>query len=251
MATIHYMSKAIANFDSLVDEPFDLESPSRSTVPLLAYWADFDARLVDFGGLLKLPIPNDSLLTFERTVWPTKGRGNASHTDLMIQSPSVVIATEAKYTEGKYPTVSQWLGTPAESNKLLVLDGWLETINRATGSNLEKDQVLGITYQLIHRTASACTPAAEKRAVVLHYFDPIEEMAKHYKTQLTALSQLIASPRTLALILYITTLRKTAAYADLQSEWLANKKPDMSSSVRRLLHERNVASFNEPQLLKL
>jgi uncharacterized protein DUF6946 len=151
MATIRYRSKLVADFQSLVDEPFNLKSPSRSTVPFLAYWANFDTRLAQFGHALPLDIPANGSLTFEYTVSPTRGKGAASQTDLMILAPSLVIATEAKFTESKYKSVAEWLGTSPSENRKQVLQGWLDTINRAAKKKIAREQVRNVTYQLIHR----------------------------------------------------------------------------------------------------
>lgn len=247
MATIKYKSEQVANYDELIAKPFDVKSPYRSTVPLLAYWSTADARLVEVGNALGLPIAQDATLTFEYTVAPFKGRGKASHTDLMILTPSLAIAEEAKYTEPKYETVLTWLGTPAEENKGLVLEGWLEAINKAAGCALTIASVLNLTYQLIHRTASACKPPAERRAVVYHYFDPVDPHQEIYANEFRTLAGLVGAPEKLSFFLYMTTLSKTQEFADLQAEWLRHTpKLDVSADVRRLLRERKVAEFSDP-----
>jgi hypothetical protein len=49
------------------------------------------------------------LLHFEFTVEPLRGRGTPSYTDLMVQSESLCLAIEAKWTEPIYNSVSSWL----------------------------------------------------------------------------------------------------------------------------------------------
>ncbi len=95
----------------------------------------------------------------------------------MVLADGVAIAKEAKYTEGKDKTVAEWLGNPPPPNKQLVLEGWLELINVATGRCLTADHVQDCGIQLIHRTASACSPDADCRAVVYHLFDPSADIA--------------------------------------------------------------------------
>ena len=244
--TINYKRGTVADFASLVSLGFDLASPFRSTVPLLAFWTDFDARLAEFGERLKLPFEGDVVIDFEHTVAPPQGSGKASHTDLMVLGRACPIAIEAKYTEPKYPTVSRWLGAPASENKMLVLQGWLDLINKAADSNLTSDQVQGSTYQLIHRTASACTPRADRRAVVYHYFDPVERRLEEYRHHLQALSALVAAPSRLSFVLYVSVIQKTTAYAQLQANWLRQGKPDVSAQVRKLLIDHSVGTFSEP-----
>lgn len=251
---INYKKKQISGFEALVDQPFDLKSPSRSTVPLLAYWSDVDARLVEFGNAINLAIPRDVSLTFEYTVPPPRGKGKASHTDLMILHSSLAISTEAKYTEPEYAAVSEWLGTPATDNKRLVLEGWLELINKAAGCVLTVDNVQNFTYQLIHRTASACSACmaeAEHRAVLYLYFDPVDALREHYCGQLRSFASLVNAPEKISFFLYNTTLAKTREYAQLQADWLRrNPRPDLSVAVRKLLREGKVATFSDPVVLQ-
>lgn len=249
---LRYKSKTIPTFEALVDKPFDLKSPCRSTVPLLAYWSDFNARLVEFGNAINLPISKDALLNFEYTISPTQRRGKASHTDLMILDRSSAIAIEAKYTEPEYESVLDWLGNPVTKNRMLVLEGWLKSISKAIGCELTADNVQDFAYQLIHRTASACHAGVEHRAVVYHCFDPVEPLRQYHYDQLQSLAALVAAPEKLSFYLYITTLSKTVEYAQLQADWLRHTpKPDLSAAVRKLLKERKVAAFSDPVVVKV
>ncbi len=248
---IKYNRKQLSGFETLVNQPFDLKSPCRSTVPLLAYWSDVDARLAEFGNAINFPISQHAVLTFEYTVPPQQGIGKASHTDLMISLRSSAIATEAKYTEPEYDAVSKWLGTAATDNKRLVLEGWLGLINNAAGCHLTVENVQNFTYQLIHRTASACKAAADHRAVVYLYFDPVGPLRQHYYDQLRSVASLINAQQKISFFLYMTTLSKTREYAQLQADWLRRTpRPDLSAPVRKLLRERKLATFSDPVVLK-
>jgi hypothetical protein len=246
MATIWYMTNQVTGFAALVDERFNLKSPSRSTVPLLAYWSTLDGRLAEFCDALELTVPSDPSLIFEYTVVPSRGKGKASHTDLMILSSALAVAVEAKFTEPRYPTVAKWLGTPPVQNRKRVLEGWLDTINRATGGQLMPEQVRTVTYQLIHRTASACTPPAENRVVVYHCFDLVDEYRSYYSEQLARLANLIAKHELLAFYLCESSLSKTAAYAELQVRWRANTSRNFADAVRQLLKTQSIATFSTP-----
>jgi hypothetical protein len=85
----------------------EFESPFRSTIPLLSLIRDgrpiLQKMLVDCG------LPADSSLHFEFKVAPPRGRGKASHTDLMVSAGSDCMAVEAKWTEPLYPAVSKWM----------------------------------------------------------------------------------------------------------------------------------------------
>lgn len=246
MASLTYKLTSVPDYESLIEQPFDLKSPFRSTVPHLAYWSNPDERLVEVKSLLNLPLQGEPVLAFEYTVSPAKGQGKASHTDLMIVSPQTAVGMEAKYTEGKYDLVSDWLGEPPPENKKLVLEGWLDLISHATGCRLTVEQVKNCTYQSVHRTASVCSVRAEKRAVVYHGFDLAEDRRRYYLTQLAALAALVAAPDKLRFFLLTNTMVKSQAYSDLQTKWQANEGRDFAQDMRRLLRQRNVATFSDP-----
>ena len=109
-----------------------------------------------------------------------KGKGKASMTDLMIITDHHAIALEAKWKEcGKaYPSISKW-ETPnggTNDNRKQVRDGWLQYINTylkdrgfAEISPKEEDYKI-IPYQMLHRIASACAVANERKtdAIVIY-----------------------------------------------------------------------------------
>lgn len=246
MASLKYKLESVLDFDTLIEQPFDLKSPFRSTVPHLAYWSNPDEQLGEFGNMLGLPIQSGTVLAFEYTVPPAKGQGKASHTDLMIVSSQVAMGTEAKYTEPDYDLVSTWLGEPSSENKKLVLEGWLMLIAGATGCQLTVEQVMNCTYQLVHRTASVCSVRAEKRAVVYHCFDLEADRRRYYMEQLTKLAGLLGAPDNLAFFMLTNTMAKSQAYLDLQMKWRANEGRDFSQDIRKLLKQRNLTTFNDP-----
>lgn len=243
MPTLKYKKTTVPDFEALVAQPFDLKSPYRSTVPLLAHWSNPSGRLSELTETIGLRIPQDATLTFEYTVSPKQGRGKASHTDLMVTAPTLAIAEEAKYTEPDYDLVAAWLGDPAPLNKTLVLGSWLKMINDAIGCNLAIEQVKKITYQLIHRTASVCSIPATERAMIYHCFDLGDDHC--YEDQLRDLAGLIAAPEQLKFFLFSTTISPSDPYLQLQRDWKANVSRDLSVPIRKLLVERNLATFGQ------
>jgi hypothetical protein len=149
----------------------DLDSPRRSTVPLVAYWRDPLARFTQLLPQLGLHAAEPPKFSFEHRVSVAAGRGKPSYTDLMIVAPQVVIAIEAKYTEPAYETVKAWLREPRDQNRCTVLAGWLGLIDKVTAVSLTIDSVLDLPYQLVHRAASACFSLATHRAVLYQVFD--------------------------------------------------------------------------------
>jgi hypothetical protein len=90
-----------------------------------------------------------------------------SMTDLMIiNNDCQKIAIESKYTEyveGKDESVDGWLGKNPKAHKVDILRKWGEYIQKSGGLkdiNLEDnnfyDSFKNVSYQFIHRTASAC-----------------------------------------------------------------------------------------------
>ena len=124
-------------------------------------------------------------------------------------------------------------------------------INEATGSDLQRDNVLDVVYQLVHRTASVCSLDVEQRAVVYHDFDPVERHREYYATQLQMLADRIAAHDRIQFFLYMTTLTKTREYSRLQSEWSnTNSAPDVPDEVRELLIAWNIADFSDPDIVQ-
>ena len=248
MIALNYRKERVPDYDTLLRKPFNLKSPFRSTVPLLAYWADSARRLTEYLGALGLGTVDEADLTFEYALAGSRGRGGPSQTDLMIEAASLAVGTEAKYTEDDYGLVSGWLNAgPSPENRQRVLDSWLRLINMAAGCELTANLVKDCNCQLIHRTASVCNVRADKRVLVYHTFDPVEEKRKSHVQQLQALADLISAPDRLLFFLYETTLAKSAPYADLQAKWLATRpRLNLSTDVRSLLKGRSVATFGQP-----
>ena len=107
-----FKSRRITGIEALLDTygAKEFDSPTRSTIPLLEYWRNPAPRLQELSEALGFSLPSRVQLNFEYTVSPPRGRGKASHTDLMIVSPEIAIAIEAKWTESRYEKVRDWLG---------------------------------------------------------------------------------------------------------------------------------------------
>src|SRR5687768_8567922 len=84
--SLTFKRSPIADFFELLrkysDE--DLASPTRSSVPLLAYWKDPGKRLEELASATGEEISRPASLGFEYTVCVQGGRGEDSHTDLML-----------------------------------------------------------------------------------------------------------------------------------------------------------------------
>lgn len=170
----------------------------------------------------------------------------------MLLTDNQAVAVEAKYTEPPYQTVAEWLGSPPSSNKQQVLEGWLKLIESATGIQLTVGCVGNCTYQMIHRTASACFPTGKTmRSVVYQYFDlaPINLANNHqvsyYQGQLRNLTTLLHRPKQLRFYLVVCPLHKTPQFLSLEAQWLAGKRK-LSAQVKRELIAGSLFTFGSP-----
>jgi hypothetical protein len=120
---MYYGSAPVSDFASLVScYPKDeFNSPTRSTVPLLALAKDEPDLLQQF--LSQCGLDRNAALHFEYQVKSPRGQGRASHTDLMVCGKVGCMAIEAKWTEPAYETVNAWL-TPETNNRSEVLKSW-------------------------------------------------------------------------------------------------------------------------------
>jgi len=204
----------------------ELDAPTRSTVPLLAWWRSSDDALSALATAVGQRWSRPVSFAFEHPL-PVQGggRGPASRTDLLVSTATQAIAIEAKSTEPPYPTVGAWLGRHDEdSNRGRVLRGWLGVIGRAVGVALTAADVADVTYQLIHRTASACHVRAEWRAVVYQGFGLRTPERAAYVAQIRRLDALLGRPPRLRFFVLDCPLHPTAMYADLRTRWGAGER---------------------------
>ncbi len=161
-----------------------LKSARTSSLPLVQFWND-DEKLPNRVTSISEDCNNleilseDSTLCFEYAVPVGGGRGKASMTDLMIITRDHAIAIEAKFTECKknYETIDDWLKKGNKSNKMKVLQGWLDYIlaHDKTLQIKEAEGLIGkgIPYQMLHRIASACKVATDSKDLFNKEFSPV------------------------------------------------------------------------------
>jgi hypothetical protein len=251
MLTIMYQGAQCVDFAALLSSYSvpEFASPYRSTIPLLAYWKDPNQGLREFTAFLGVTPGDEAVLTFEATLDAQDGRGRPSQTDLLIATGGQVIAIEAKHTEPPYKTVREWLGTPATENRTQVLAGWLRVIAQATGTLLTDNAVSDCTYQLIHRTASACFPTVSHRTVAYLGFELSAKARDGYQEQMTQLADLLNRPAGLEFALVTVGLTKSRQYQCLQDAWDAGNR-DLSSSILWGLRAGSLMEFKPPVLTR-
>ena len=216
------------------NEEFD--SPTRSTVPSLAYWATPEKSLSSFLGALGLPVPEAVKLDFEHKVPVQSGHGKASYTDLMISSDGLSVAVEAKSKESRYEDVETWLGVPPSENRSAVLSGWLSLLERRSSEKLYPDSVAELPYQLVHRAASACRSDAETRCLVYQVFDPDPEKQQFYQRDLEGLREALGAPSPkLGIYLVICRIHGSPTYESLVSAWQSGSRSMHEEVIEGLL----------------
>ena len=220
-----FKGKPQPGFDALLDCYLgtEFDSPTRSTIPLLQYWRTPEPRLAKLRAALHLPLPDPVLLDFEHKVYPRRGRGRASHTDVMLTSPSLAVAIEAKWTEPRYEVVETWLGD--SPNRRDVLQAWFDLLERCGAGPLRPGHVLELPYQMIHRAASACSAESASNPWLLYFvFDPHPSTRSEYLTDLRGLRDALGSRSSLGIMLVECAIEKTPVHARLQARWDAGER---------------------------
>jgi hypothetical protein len=233
-AILSYERQPVASMSDLVSGlPADaISSPRRSTVPLLDYWRDAEARLASMWDALGITQAIIEELGFEYPTPVLAGRGKASFTDLMVIADVAAVAIEAKYTEPRYETVAEWLGATPSENRKAVLGGWLTAINRAVRGEVLIDHVRDLPYQMIHRTASVCCIDRPMRIVLYQVFG--EHAAPHYEDDLRRLATILKPAANLQFWLQVCPLHRSPQMMDIEERWKAGAR-DVAESVRPTL----------------
>jgi hypothetical protein len=234
MIEFRWDTTAVVDFGALVHAiPADvLNSPRRSVIPLIDFFRQPSTALVALGSALQLELVGATELAFEYAVPPPKGQGKPSYTDLMIRCADVSIAIEAKYTEPRYESVRSWLGTSPTPNRLAVLTGWLSLINKTAQEPVGVESVLDLPYQLVHRTASACSTAATDRVLAYMVFG--DDPGAYYADDVAALDRLLGEPAGLAIHVLSIPLCGEPALDVLIERWDAGER-QLSGAVREVL----------------
>lgn len=163
----------VGTFADLLNDVPDRElmNTTRSTVPLLAWWRSQEnvaalAKVLGVSGLENAEACFEYAVPAACERCPTRGRGNSSMTDVMLDLGTDVVAVEAKHTEPLYETVGTWLGAPPTANREKVLRHWLSC---CIGAPMDIEDCRELIYQMVHRTASACDRAsAGGRSAIPH-----------------------------------------------------------------------------------
>lgn len=246
----YYLDRAEAgDFKTLVDLLPDssFASPRRSTIPLLDYCRVPRDPLHALGRAADVDFRSPVELRFEYTVPVRRGVGKPSCTDLMIRTSDGLIAVEAKYTEPEYESVGEWLGDDPTPNRLEVLNGWLEMIGSFVKTTIAPQEVAELPYQLVHRTASACSGNGGTAAVVYLVFG---DAADKYATSLGSLACRLGAASQIRIVLLACPVWKLDKQLELERRWIAGDR-DLAPTVRQSLNAGPLFQFGPLRRVEL
>jgi hypothetical protein len=236
----------------------EFDSPVRSTVPSLCFWTDAATRVSALAAQLGLPTPVACALEFEFQVAPPRGRGKASHTDVMLTFPDVCIGIEAKFREPLYESVAEWLtGGKSPKNRRDVLAGWLELIASRTGEAITPERVGTIPYQMIHRLASVCAQPQTTRFLVYQMFKyrlasgaPVHSDTRDYRDQLGELLTQLHANLACRMFTWEIQIQPRDLYARMIDLWLREHFPAAPEVIQGIYH-RTLTDFGRETLAEV
>lgn len=235
------------DFASIVHQTVDwnLSKLTRSTVPLLDYWRDFETRIEALFRELGLESSANSVLSFEFPVPSSEPQNKPSFTDLMYYDNAVAVAIEGKWTEDIDKSVRLWLEAGKERKRREdVLNHWLGLIN-SYSAEVDQTRILDIPYQLVHRTASACFMGKSRTFVVVQIFKPAEHLARH-RHALDCLVEAINPNERLEVWLHTVQTAETDLYRDTETKLAQTSIPsDNPTIVRAALLTGHLFHFGE------
>ena len=220
--SIHFGNPSSANtFMEIVPlySTKEFQSPTRSTIPMMSmliHQQEVFTRII-----AGLGMPAESDIYLEYTVRQELGRGNASHTDVMVKSGIDAVAIEAKWTEPMYDTVQKWIAKGKdEANRRLVLDGWLQLLQQRVEKELKPADFESSIYQMVHRAASAAAAGENPRLAYLLFkpsHDSKAATTDAIKQQLELLWSALGSPSNFPFYVIEITVTEEEAYQPLKA----------------------------------
>lgn len=221
-----------AVLESYPDLEFD--SPTRSTIALLEYWRSPERRIRELAASLGFSVPSQTHLNFEHRVRPPRGSGPPSHTDLMIMSPELAIAIEAKWTEPRYQVVGDWLAnSDNRNNRENVLRGWCDFLKRRATKPIRMEELRELPYQMIHRAASACYRKSVSSCWLIYLtFETTSKKRSEYLTDLHQLRIVLGSRSSLGIALVECNIAASQTLTELRARWDSGER-HLHASVRQ------------------
>lgn len=250
-------AELVASYD--MDE---FASPTRSTVPLLALLKDEAPHLRKI--LDNLGMAGGADLHMEFKVNPPRGKGRPSQTDLMARTGDKAIAVEAKWTEPRYPNVSQRAASDNQdaddpkdkddANRCDVIQGWIDLIQPRVSRSLSREDFGDCVYQMLHRAASTCATAPQP--VLAYLIFSVQAKSGYdvgkkdfYRTDLVHLHSVLGRPAGFPFYLINMELKPTPAFRDIEP--LRKGAESTAERVRRALLSEKLFEFGVPHITKI
>jgi hypothetical protein len=233
-----------------------LQSPYRSTVPLLSLVEHSQAQWMSLLNSLGAPVDRD--VYFEYCVVSPKPGGNPSQTDALLMSDKTVWAIEAKWTEPRYETVAKRISKPESdgADPRTTVNGWLKYLQPLSTQELRVDDVLDVVYQVLHRAASACAVASATRLqphlVYLHFHpSPLSSSAKtdQYVSDLQHLHDLMGNPDGVKFTVVEMPLMPTEAFEKIKD--LDKRANESATKIKKALCNGPLFTFGTPILTQI
>ncbi len=251
MLPIFYDKIPIENADALLSKFIGkaLQSPTRSTVPLLDIVLHAPQHLLSI--LDKCGAEPGSELRFEYEVCSGAGSARPSQTDLMVLGRSTAVAVEAKWTESTYECVATRLKRRTElrrkdpSAEAKALDrehqeaevrAWLARLQPLAAETLATAGMVDVVYQMIHRAASAVATGLSPSLLYLHFHDPENQQgasAADYRVGLAHLYQKLGRPLSFAFFVATQPIERTTVFRSI--EGLSRTDSSTRAAVREAL----------------
>jgi hypothetical protein len=239
-----------------------LQSPMRSTVPLLDMALNLPAQLLSL--VVECGAEPDSDFRFEYEVLSGSETARPSQTDLMVLGRSSAVAVEAKWTEQAYESVATRLKRRTkgrkddQSEQAKALDrelqeaevgAWLARLQPLASEPLTTVSMADVVYQMIHRGASALATGLSPSLLYLHFHDAEIRQgatADQYKADLGRLYRKLGRP--LGFSFYVATqpIERTAVFRGIAG--LSKTHSSTCTAVREALKAGPLFSYGSPRV---
>jgi hypothetical protein len=219
-----------------------LDNPTRSTLPLLAYWSSPSERLT---AIRKEFAPNDGLAEatacFEYPV-QCVGLNAASFTDLMLLAPQVAVAIEARWMEPLGDTIDGWRAGRDTETSNAALNHWFEIISGVTGRSPKHEaDDAPLIYEMVHRVASLCSTGKRNLHLIYELFGGWH--AARYEEELTRLAHRIRTEGRIGVWIHSVEVTASPEHEKLKNGWFDLPSSARADALRHLMLEGKAFQF--------
>lgn len=209
-----------------------------SIIPTIDYWKDENNKI------LTDLINKDCDICFEYPV-SSISKATSSYTDIMLISGDTAIAVESKWNE---PT-----GCLCENQnskrKDEVQRHWIGIISKFLNKSLFLEDFSKIEYQLLHRTASACS-LDKKYCKIVYQIFYVNTLKDSFVNEIKKIQALLADQR-IEFYVDAVKIEFTVIYETLLKEISKLDKTDRINKIKSTIKENELFKFSEENLYKI